>query len=702
MWARNSSSGGGALEDREPADVHVRVRLLLGEEARVDRRQAVEVQLGGHRPIVSGHDPAYRPTVLITGCSSGSATTAERLAARAGPCTRPRARPETLADLEARGCRTLALDVTDEASMHGGGRSAIEGEHGSIGALVNNAGYSQSGAVETVPMEKVRAQFETNVFGLMRLCQLVLPGMRRARRAASSTCPRWAAGLVFPGGGFYHATKYAVEALSDALRFEVKGFGIDVILVEPGLIRTAFGDRRRRRRRSRRGRGRLRAVQRPRRRCRPGIYESGGPIARLGGPPEAVAKVIDKALAAKRPRARYTVTPSAKVLIANRAVLPDRAWDALMRQQFPSPGRMNDVERLAERAQREGRLGIDTEFMPEGRYRPLLCLVQICVGGEIVVLDPLEGFDPRRWRPCSPTPRSRSCSTPGARTWRSCAASGAPTSPACSTQVAAGFAGFAAQAGYTGLLHDVLRIRVAKTASFTRWDARPLTAEQSPTRARTSSTCCRWPTRSRSGCARPGGSSGRARSAARSPRRPTSATPRRCGGGCRAPAGWTRASARWQELAAWRERTAMREDRPVGSIVRDPTLVELAKRQPAGRRELGQIRGHPRHRAPPQRRPARRARARPQRAADPARGVRAAADGVRGRTSDGARGVAGARPRAGGRAGLRADRRARRPDADRRLDAARGPGTRRAHAQGLAPRAGGGPSCSSCCAGAGD
>ena len=142
----------------------------------------------------------------------------------------------------------------------------------------------------------------------------------------------------------------------------------------------------------------------------------------------------------------------------------------------------SEIERLAARAREEGRLGIDTEFMPEGRYRPLLCLVQVCVGEEVVVLDPIEER-PRRSRPrsprCSPIRRSRSCCTPGARTSRSCAAPGAPTfTNVFDTQIAAGFAGFSAQAGYTGLLHDVLKIRLAKSASFTRWDARPLTPEQ--------------------------------------------------------------------------------------------------------------------------------------------------------------------------------------------------------------------------------
>ena len=284
-------------------------------------------------------DSTTSRAVLVTGCSSGiGRATAERLAVAGWTVYATARKPETLADLEARGCRTLALDVTDEASMQAA-VAAVEGEHGSVGALVNNAGYSQSGAIETVPMEKVRAQFETNVFGLVRLCQLVLPGMRRARSGRIVNLSSMGGRLVFPGGGFYHATKYAVEAISDALRFEVKGFGVDVILIEPGLIRTEFGTTAAGAvSEAGEGEGDYAQFNAHVANATEQIYESGGPIARLGGPPEAVAKVIDKALSAKRPRARYTVTPSAKVLIANRAVLPDRAWDALMRQQFPSPG----------------------------------------------------------------------------------------------------------------------------------------------------------------------------------------------------------------------------------------------------------------------------------------------------------------------------------------------------------------------------
>jgi ribonuclease D len=254
---------------------------------------------------------------------------------------------------------------------------------------------------------------------------------------------------------------------------------------------------------------------------------------------------------------------------------------------------MNEVERLADRAAREGRLGIDTEFVPEGRYRPLLCLVQVCVGGEIVVLDPLEGFDP--------APLSAVLAAPGVevvlhagrqdvailrREWRT------DVTNVFDTQVAAGFAGFAAQAGYTGLLHDVLRIRVAKTASFTRWDARPLTQEQlSYARGDVEHLLPladeiqkRLRPRGRLDWAREECRVIAESNDERDPEEVWRRLPRVGGLDPR-----ERAVAR--ELAAWRERTAMREDRPTGSIVRDPTLVELAKRQPAGRRELSQIRG---------------------------------------------------------------------------------------------------------------
>src|SRR3954453_14537328 len=180
--------------------------------------------------------------VLITGCSSGiGRATAEHLAEKGWTVYATARRPESIADLEAKGCRTLALDVTDEASM-AAAVGAVEEAEGTVGVLVNNAGYSQSGAVEDVPMDVVRRQFETNVFGLVRMCQLVLPGMRRQRWGRIVNVSSMGGKLVFPGGGFYHGTKFAVEAISDALRFEVRGFGVDVVIIEPGLIKTEFGN----------------------------------------------------------------------------------------------------------------------------------------------------------------------------------------------------------------------------------------------------------------------------------------------------------------------------------------------------------------------------------------------------------------------------------------------------------------------------
>ena len=245
--------------------------------------------------------------VLITGCSSGiGRATAERLAATGWPVYATARRPSRIEDLEARGCRTLALDVTDEASMQAA-VAAIEDEHGAVGALVNNAGYSQSGAIEEVPLEDVRRQFETNVFGLVRMCQLVLPGMRRQGRGRIVNVSSMGANFTFPGGGFYHATKYAVEAISDALRFEVKGFGIDVVDRPAG----AHPDRLRRGRHDAiagRDAGRTGPYARVQRgRGRPTkTSTSAGRSRKLGGGPETVAQAIERAITADSSRRSAT------------------------------------------------------------------------------------------------------------------------------------------------------------------------------------------------------------------------------------------------------------------------------------------------------------------------------------------------------------------------------------------------------------
>ena len=277
--------------------------------------------------------------VLVTGCSSGiGRATAEHLAGKGWTVYATARRPESIADLQEKGCRTLALDVTDEASM-AAAVGAVEEAEGAVGVLVNNAGYSQSGAVEDVPLDVVRRQFETNVFGLVRMCQLALPGMRRQGWGKIVNVSSMGGRLVFPGGGFYHGTKYAVEAISDALRFEVAGFGVDVSIIEPGLIRTSFGDTAA----ARRGRGDV--LRRPVREFNAAVAKStqeayeDGALAKLGGGPETVARAIEKAISRRRPKTRYKVTASARMALATRRLLPDRGWDAFLRAQFPSPGK---------------------------------------------------------------------------------------------------------------------------------------------------------------------------------------------------------------------------------------------------------------------------------------------------------------------------------------------------------------------------
>ena len=274
--------------------------------------------------------------VLITGCSTGiGRATAERLAKRGHKVYATARRLDSVRDLEAAGCEVLSLDVTDEASM-AAAVGVVEEREGAVGALVNNAGYSQSGAVESVGLEDIRAQFETNVFGLIRMSQLVLPGMRRAGGGRIVNVGSMGGRLTFPGGGVYHATKYAVEAISDAMRFEVKGFGVDVVLIEPGLIRTEFASAAVDSLNSgTAAEGPYAGFNQAVAAQTVGAYE--GPAARLGGGPGTVAKAIEKAITSTRPRARYPVTPSARLLMGQRALFSDGMWDAFLARQFPRP-----------------------------------------------------------------------------------------------------------------------------------------------------------------------------------------------------------------------------------------------------------------------------------------------------------------------------------------------------------------------------
>jgi len=257
------------------------------------------------------HDP-----VLISGCSSGlGAATADALVQAGHTVYATARRVETLARLQDIGAHPLALDVTSEDSMVAAVQ-AVEAKHGRVGTLINNAGYGEFGPIEETDLARVRTMFETNVFGLARLSQLVLPAMRRSRSGRIVNIGSMGGRITFPVGGFYHATKYAVEAISDALRVEVKPFGIDVILIEPGLIRSSFEGRM----------SQSLETEASARQDRPGgstAYAdllaandkstTGGYASNfMSTGPEVVAEVIVKALQSSRPRSRYVVTPAAE------------------------------------------------------------------------------------------------------------------------------------------------------------------------------------------------------------------------------------------------------------------------------------------------------------------------------------------------------------------------------------------------------
>lgn len=277
--------------------------------------------------------PTSLDPVLITGCSSGIGRASADLLVKAGHTVYATARrTETLAELERAGARVLALDVTSEDSM-AAAVEHIEAEHGRVGTLVNNAGYGEYGTIEEADLDRVRKMFETNVFGVARLTQLVLPGMRRAHRGRIINIGSMGGRMTFPVGGYYHATKYAVEAISDALRNEVRRFGIDVVLIEPGMTRTGFEDNVH----SSVANGAGTQADSPYAAllASNAANTSDGysnPLMATG--PESVARVVLKALESERPRSRYLLTPVAKAMVAARTLGGDRVWDTLVKQQF--------------------------------------------------------------------------------------------------------------------------------------------------------------------------------------------------------------------------------------------------------------------------------------------------------------------------------------------------------------------------------
>ncbi|RTL53805.1 MAG: SDR family NAD(P)-dependent oxidoreductase [Bradyrhizobiaceae bacterium] len=275
--------------------------------------------------------PSDPGPVLVTGCSTGVGRAAALAFCRAGFTTFATARdPSQLDPLREAGCRTLALDVTDESARIAA-VNAVEAEFGAVGILVNNAGYGQYGPLEEISPEAIRKQFETNVFGGLRLAQLVLPAMRSAGRGRIVNVSSVAGRVSIPGGGAYHATKFAIEALADALRPEVQPFGIDVVNILPGPIATHFEATL------------VKSIpdtgaQSPYRDFKINLERKMREFLRPGRfgvlTPERVARAILKAATATHPRARYSVGLYAQFGPIGRALTPDRLVDVALRREL--------------------------------------------------------------------------------------------------------------------------------------------------------------------------------------------------------------------------------------------------------------------------------------------------------------------------------------------------------------------------------
>jgi len=269
---------------------------------------------------------------LVTGGSSGigeaTALKLDELGYTTYAAARRTLRMEHLTES---GIRPLAMDVTDEKSLESGIKHIL-GEQGRIDVLVNGAGYGSYGALEDVPLAEARHQFEVNLFGAARLTQLVLPHMRAQRSGTIINITSMGGKIYTPLGGWYHATKFALEALSDCLRLEVKPFGINVVVIEPGGIRTEWPGI---------AAGQLRQASSG------GAYASQADAvaaslsseatARRSSPPSVIADTIAKAVTARRPRTRYAAGYGAKPMIFLRDVLPDRAFDAFIRRATGVP-----------------------------------------------------------------------------------------------------------------------------------------------------------------------------------------------------------------------------------------------------------------------------------------------------------------------------------------------------------------------------
>ena len=269
------------------------------------------------------------PVALVTGGSSGiGESTARALLAKGFTVYAVARRVDRMAGLAAEGVHTFAMDVTEDASMVTG-IDRVVAEQGRLDVLVNNAGYGSYGAVEDVPIDEARRQFEVNVFGLARLVQLVTPHMRAQRSGRIINISSIGGKFYEPFGAWYHATKFAVEGFSDSLRMELRPFGINVVLIEPGPIRTEWNELARDSLLERSGDGPYAEWARKAH----GVMERFDEPSRASTPEEVADKIV-KAATVSRPAARYPVGRGARVITTSRDLLPDRVFDEVVSRTY--------------------------------------------------------------------------------------------------------------------------------------------------------------------------------------------------------------------------------------------------------------------------------------------------------------------------------------------------------------------------------
>ncbi len=263
--------------------------------------------------------------ILITGASSGMGYETARILAEQGHRVYGAARRvQKIEELAEYGVQALPLDITDEASIIACVKEIIARE-GRIDVLINNAGYGYFGAIEDVPMADAKHQFEVNIFGLARMTQEVLPHMRKQHSGRIVNLASVAGHVTLAFGAWYNATKYALEAFSDALRMEVKPFGIDVVIIEPGAIRTDWG---------------IIAADHLRDSSKGGAYEQTATrmaeglrklyLSKIPTDPKIISRKIARAAVCRCPRTRYRTGRGAKFMVFLHTILPARWWDAIV------------------------------------------------------------------------------------------------------------------------------------------------------------------------------------------------------------------------------------------------------------------------------------------------------------------------------------------------------------------------------------